>query len=346
MKILPRTINRRGIQIALGILWLLDGLLQLQPLMFTKEFASQVIAPAALGQPGFVTGPMRLFINLFASQPVLFNSLSALVQLTLGLLILWKPAAKWGLTASVVWGLFVWYIGEGLGGMASGQTLILIGAPGAALIYALLALGVMPKKGGSKKSQEDQRPAYWMAIVWAVLWLAGAIYQLLPGQNTVADISSMIAGNASGAPGWMASLDTVTANVISGFGRAAGTPARTMTSGQMSHMATHAVSGFWFILLMVAAQALIGLAIFIPGSTRKIAVIAGAMLSLGFWVVGQSMGAYFSGLATDPSTAPLFILLGIAALSCTQMDLNVSKGLLRVKNWLIGAPSSSGLTKA
>jgi hypothetical protein len=44
----PR-VTRRGIQLALGLLWILDGLLQFQPDMFSRRFATQVIAPAGAG---------------------------------------------------------------------------------------------------------------------------------------------------------------------------------------------------------------------------------------------------------------------------------------------------------
>jgi hypothetical protein len=50
-------------------------------------------------------------------------------------------------------------------------------------------------------------------------------------------------------------------------------------------------------------------------------VAAGILLSLVFWVFGQSLGGYFSGLATDPSSGPLFILLGVAILSCQSYDV-------------------------
>jgi hypothetical protein len=39
-------ITRRLLQIALGLLWLLDGLLQAQPFMFTRGVATEVIAYA------------------------------------------------------------------------------------------------------------------------------------------------------------------------------------------------------------------------------------------------------------------------------------------------------------
>ncbi len=54
------SITRRHLQITLGLLWLADGLLQLQPFMFTTGFAHQILAPAAHGQPGWVAGPVAL----------------------------------------------------------------------------------------------------------------------------------------------------------------------------------------------------------------------------------------------------------------------------------------------
>ena len=49
----------RTIQIGLGIIWLIDGLLQLQPKMFGTDFANSVILPTAQGQPGVDPAPSR-----------------------------------------------------------------------------------------------------------------------------------------------------------------------------------------------------------------------------------------------------------------------------------------------
>ena len=46
------------LHVALAGLWLLDGLLQLQPYMFTKNFATQTIAATANGNPGSVAQPV------------------------------------------------------------------------------------------------------------------------------------------------------------------------------------------------------------------------------------------------------------------------------------------------
>jgi hypothetical protein len=77
--------------------------------------------------------------------------------------------------------------------------------------------------------------------------------------------------------------------------------------------------GLWGIYVLAALQAVIGVLILFPGRGRKLAVGAGIIVSLLFWVVGQSLGSYYTGLATDPNSAPLFILLGVAILGCVPL---------------------------
>ncbi|HUD11907.1 MAG TPA: hypothetical protein VMS08_05840, partial [Candidatus Saccharimonadia bacterium] len=85
-----------------------------------------------------------------------------------------------------------------------------------------------------------------------------------------------------------------------------------MTSAQMGGMQASSHSGVWFIPLLVLVQASIGIVAFWPGWPRKIALCTGIVVSLVFWTVGQSFGGIFTGLATDPGTAPLVILLALA----------------------------------
>jgi hypothetical protein len=136
-------ITRRGIQLSLGLLWLLDGVLQLQHQMFTASFANNVIAPVAQGQPIIVSGPIHSAVHILLMHPALFNTCFALIQLSLGALILWKRTSRSALITSVFWALLVWYLGEGLGGILSGHALLLMGAPGAAVIYGILAIGTL-----------------------------------------------------------------------------------------------------------------------------------------------------------------------------------------------------------
>ena len=334
MKLLNIKITRRTVQIGLGSLWLFDSLLQLQRQMFTSNFANQVIANAAQGQPHIVSGPMHFFVHIFLYNPVLFNSFTVITQLALGILILNKRTTRLGLIFSIGWGLFVWYIGEGFGGIFGLHTLILMGAPGAALIYAILALAVMPPKP-EPKTKTDNSPAYWLAFVWAFLWIGGAIYQLFSWQNNVSAISSMLSNNSNNMPGWLASLDIHLSNVINGFGNGANSPsAMHMSATQMTQMQPQQYAGFWFILLLAMLQAVIGIAVLFPGYIRKIAIGLGIILSLIFWVVGQSFGGIFTGLSTDPNSGPLFILLGIAILSCPNIDQKISKFIDHLESML------------
>lgn len=289
-----RHFTKRTIAIVLGCLWTIDGLLQLQPKMFTKQFANQIIAPVGQGQPAVVHDPIHLVVHLILLQPALFDILVIIIQLGLGALILWRRTRTIGLIASIFWGLGVWYLGEGLGGLASGQTSLLMGAPGAALLYAIIAYGVLPQKEHS-----DKQPASWLAYVWVVLWLGGAVLQLNNGQNTARSIAAMIASMAQGAPGWLANLDM-----------------------HASHFVT-SIGGL-IVVLLVLVQALVGVGVLLSKYMKATAVFIGILVSLLFWVIGQSLGGYYTGLATDPSTAPLFILLGLAILNIKDIKLDIT----------------------
>ena len=44
--------RRRQVEVALGVLWLLDGALQFQPYMFTRAFMAGILGMANMGLPG------------------------------------------------------------------------------------------------------------------------------------------------------------------------------------------------------------------------------------------------------------------------------------------------------
>src|SRR5207237_4323831 len=82
----PRArVTRRHLQIALGLIWLLDGGLQFQPFMLRTSFARDVIAPLADGQPHFVAGPVHWAANLIVAHPVAWDVPFATIQVLLGL---------------------------------------------------------------------------------------------------------------------------------------------------------------------------------------------------------------------------------------------------------------------
>ena len=47
-------VNQRTLQAALGVIWIIDGLLKFQPSLLKPSFISDVIRPMAVGQPSLV----------------------------------------------------------------------------------------------------------------------------------------------------------------------------------------------------------------------------------------------------------------------------------------------------
>lgn len=278
---LPR-LTRRHLQLALGVLWMFDGLLQLQPFMFTRGFARQVIAPSADGSPHVVVAGVTLAAHVIAGHPVLWNALFAAVQLALGIGLLWRPTVRAALAGSVAWGLGVWIVGESLGGLAGGHASLVTGAPGAAVLYAVLAAAIWPGDDG------EGAPAAWLGGAWAVLWIGAALLQTLPGQLSGSALADQV--SASGATGWLASLTHAAAS-----GARHGGPA--------------------IIVALVLTMALVGAAGLGPRQVRLAGVWLGIGLSALFWVVGQGAGQLATGTATDPSTAVPVVLLGLAVLA-------------------------------
>jgi hypothetical protein len=277
-------VTRRHLQIALGLLWLLDGGLQLQPFMLRTSFARQILDPVAAGQPHFVSAPVQWAANIIAAHPVAWDVPFATVQLLIGLGLLVPRTAKLTLAASIPWALGVWFFGEGLSGLASGHASLLTGAPGSVLLYAVLALAAWPRRDPS-----EEAPARWLPLAWAVLWVGGAIFQALPGQNTGTAVAGAI---NSGAPGWLGRLDASIAGWI--------TP-----------------HGTTVVVALVVAEALIGLGALYRRS-RGPAVAAGLVLALAIWVIGQDLGLLYTGQATDPNTAPIIALVAIAILGSSR----------------------------
>jgi hypothetical protein len=277
-------LTRRHLQVALGLFWLLDGALQAQPFMFTHDFATQVIAPVAQGQPGFVSGPVHWVSTVIAAHPVAWNVPFAGIQLLLGVGLLVPRTARLTLAASIVWALGVWYLAEGLSGMADGHASLIDGAPGSALIYAILAFAAWPRRDARREG-----PAPWLPIAWAVLWVGAAVFQALPGQNSAKAVAGTLTGAADGAPAWLASLES---SVGGWAGR----------------------HGLLIVILLVAAEALIGVGALVR-RTRVPAVALGLALTVAFWVLGQDLGALYTGQATDPNSGPLLAVMAIALLA-------------------------------
>jgi hypothetical protein len=288
-------VTRQRLCIALGILWLLDGVLQLQSFMFSPGFANSIVAPTASGQPAFVSVPVEWNAHLIASHPVLLNAVFASVQLLLGIGFLFRRTTRLAIVGSFAWALGVWYLGEGLGGLAGGHVTGFGGAPGASLLYGVLALAAWPSvhPSNGRRPAPPQRPAPWPRWIWATLWSVLAVLTLLPGNASAHAISAQLIANASNVPSWLAAFDRVSASSFRAI-------------------------GFASVLLVAAGQLVIGLGVLSTSRVRELTVYAGLVLAVFFWAAGQNFGQLLSGQATDPNTGPLIVLLGLTVLAGTR----------------------------
>src|SRR5215472_12171139 len=131
----------------LGALWLIDGLLQLQPQMFTMNMVNKVLSPITSGQPAFIAASLQWIVSVITAHLAAANIVIAVVQVALGVLLITGLWVRATVIVSIFWALLVWYGGEGMSMLLAGQGSALTGAPGAVLLYPLLGLLIYPRKG-------------------------------------------------------------------------------------------------------------------------------------------------------------------------------------------------------
>jgi hypothetical protein len=290
-------VSSRGIQIALGVLWLLDGLFQFKSFMYTHAIVSEVFGPAAEKQWSIVGGPMKTFDSFYGHDLTLWNTLSGEIQIAIGLgLILSRRTVRPALLVSFAWALVVWWFGEGFGGLTS-TTLPspLMGAPGAVIIYAIIGLLVYPTSKQEGRSPADLGPlgdrgGLW---AWSGLWALSAGLWLVNVNRAQGATHEMIKAMAAASPHWLA--------------------------GFQSSIGGHA-QGHGTTIAVVLAILSVAVAIGVWTPLRWPALAIGIMLSLAYWVLGQDLGGpFWAEGATDFNAGPLFVLLALALFPVAQI---------------------------
>ena len=292
----PAPDARRRLQLALGALWLLDAILQYQPIMFTRAF-SQMLATAAQGNPAFVSRPILWNAHLAGQHPVALNVAFATIQLLLALGIAWRPTVRVALGASIVWALGVWWFGEGLGGMLTGTASPVSGAPGPVILYALLAILLWPRdRGGSAPGTAGPAAPFVAAravgapaarALWLVLWASLASLALLPANRAPQALHATLSGMTGGEPAWLASISQHGATFLAHQGLAAS-------------------------VMLAALLALIAIGVYLPPRAARAILALAMVVSAVIWVAGQDLGGILTGTGTDPDSGPLLILLVLA----------------------------------
>ena len=127
--------------------------------MFTGNMINSVMKPMLEGQPGFIEPGLQFIVTQTTNNLAAVNIIIATVQILLGLgfLLLSDRWVKDLVIASIVWALIVWYGGEGMSMLLTGQASILTGAPGAVLLYPLLGFVVYPRKKSDTSAEGAQR---------------------------------------------------------------------------------------------------------------------------------------------------------------------------------------------
>jgi hypothetical protein len=278
---------RRRLQLVLSGFWLLDAVLQYQSFMFTRAFA-RMLAESAQGNPAVIAGPVTWSARLIDHHVVVLNAIFATIQLLLGLGIAWRPTVKIALSASVAWALAVWWLGEGLGLVLTGNASPVNGAPGAVILYALLAVLLWP-------ARQDQ-PSPFVAgravgapaarLLWLVLWASLAYLALQPAVRAPQGLSRTIAGMTEGEPHWLASIDSNLAGLLSHRGLAASA-------------------------VLAALLAVIAVGVYLPPRAARATLVLAVVVAAALWVA-EALGEMFTGTGTDPNTGPLLALLAVA----------------------------------
>ncbi|MCL5445392.1 MAG: hypothetical protein M1121_04950 [Actinobacteria bacterium] len=308
-RVTGRVLTRRSLTIALGVLWFVDGLLQLQPFMFTKGFLTGILAPMTVGQPGFIAATMEAIDRFIAPHLVAWNALFALVQLAIGVGLIFRRFEKVALVVSFAWVVAVWWIGEGFGGLLTGSATLLTGAPGSVLLYGLVGVVLWPARGSDSEgvvAEQGVLGSVGSRILWCVLWLGGAALSLLPANRSPDAISIALKSGATGEPGFISSIDRAAARLTAGHGMS-------------------------LAVAMAVIEVGIGLGVLLrwhPGAFLAL----GATLAVVFWVVGQDLGGIFTGQGTDPNSGPLVVLLAATMAGTAHLKLsarNVSADLER-----------------
>lgn len=278
----------------LGVLWIIDGLLQLQPRMFTMNMVNGVMAANVPGQPGPIAASLIWIIGITTQYLTYANWSIAIIQVFIGVGLLFGWRVKAMIIISVIWAFIIWYAGEGMSLLLTGQASALSGWPGSVLIYALLGIALWPRSTTSDGEQGNgstllsRRALRWFL---AGYWLVVGLLQLQPYWWQPDQISQSVA--AMTQPG------TLSGVIVD------------PTLRWLSAVSAGNEIPFNTGLIIVFLGLGLGIAFVKTGRIRPL-LVASIIASLFIWWFGQSLGMILTGMSTDPNTGPMIILLTLA----------------------------------
>jgi cytochrome oxidase Cu insertion factor (SCO1/SenC/PrrC family) len=280
-------VARRRLRIGLGLLWLVDGLLQAQPRM-PAGFIPQVVNPGIQASPRWLADLIKPLAQVWTNHPVAADAITVWVQIGLGLLILSGGRggllARLSLWASLGWTAVVWVAGEFLGGLTQPGASWLMGAPGAVLVYAVAAALLLGRRqrweSGSMTRVSRRSVAIWFIVAAAL--------QALPWEGNWS-ANGLAAAFEDGA-------NTAQPAALLRPIRA------TLTLARLHPIAMN--------LVLVSVLVMLGVGLWLRAS--RMLIVVGLALCAATWWLSQDFGV-LGGLGTDPNTAlPLALILATA----------------------------------
>lgn len=278
----------RNLRVVLGLVWLLDGALQFQPVMFTRSFVDSVILPTAQGNAGFVAHPTVWLAHFITPNIAVWNALFATLQVALGIGIMAGAVARRGtllrasLAGSIAWSAMVWWLSEGLGGVLMGAS-PLSGAPGAVSLYALLAILLWPLDRDGDALAAPRLGGTFARMAWLGLWGFFGFLLLQPVNQGRGAVSSLVSQAAAGEPGVLHDLLADVARSLTG-------------------------AGPWVDTSLAVAMFAIGAGVVFGRHPRPF-LVAAVALAGAIWLFGEALGGILTGQATDPNSGPLLVLV-------------------------------------
>ena len=292
----------RLVMLGLGVLWILDGLLQLQPQMFTQNLPANVVGFALMSLPApLYFWSLKMLIRFFMPHPAFWDFCIVVLQLGIGISLIAgsRMVQRAALGISVVWGLAVWVFAEGMGwilsgtmsgGVFPGTPSIMNGFPGAALLYALVALLLLlPDR------QWDLSTGRFSLVkkIPVVLFLMFAAVEAAPLMWTTFGQASIFAANTDNVP------KQLIGTIVPLVKFAASHPA--VTNSLELGACLLAAFGLW---------------------RDRWWGYSFALAWLGFvWWFGLGLGGILTAGGTDPNTPPAILLLMLPAIAWKKNSL-------------------------
>jgi hypothetical protein len=279
--------RREILSYVLGGIWLIDGVLQFQPFMYSSAFPG-TLRDAGHGSPTWISGPVNWSANLMAQHLGTLNTLSALLQVAIGVGLMMPRARRAALAASFGWGLLVWWLGEGMGTLFAGPVSALDGLPGAALLYVLISVLLWPAVGTRAASVAAANPVGARAakIGWLAFWSLFVWETLRSSNRSPLALHDMISAMGDGEPGWIKAIDGAGASALDHYGTQAS-------------------------VILAALFAAVAFAVFLAARYTRPLLVLAMVLAAIIWTVGQDFGAVATHHATDLNSGPLLALLAL-----------------------------------